>query len=122
MKMGSFMQLPQEASRLWGNPITRKRILDLHARNATLIEMVTDLGLTAAMEADGLTDIITALTPAEVQIIRNVFFAEAKLAADHAGASFPIDCRVDQPRDRVHITEVPGGTNSAGPVAQINAP
>jgi hypothetical protein len=118
--MAPSLQLPQEAARLWGNPITRQKILAMHARGDSLLDMVDALGLTAALQADGLATAIAALTPAEVQIIRDVFVTEAKLAGDHAGASFPIDCRADAPGDRVHVTSSSQG--GAAPVARIDNP
>ena len=117
--MTNGLVLPQEAARLWGDPIVRKQILDMHARGDSLLDMVAALKLTDAMDTDGLADVIRALTPAEVQVIRDAFVAEAQLVGDHAGASFPVDCRVDDPGAKVRVTAV--SRAGASPVAQITA-
>ena len=117
--MVASMQLPQEAARLWGNAITRSKILDMHARDVSLLDMVDELGLTPALEADGLRAVLENLNPGEVQAIRDVFVAEAKLAGDHAGANFPVDCKTATPGDKVQVTTVPG-YESVGPVVRID--
>lgn len=118
--MPSSMQLPQEAARLWGNPITRQKILDMHARGDTLLDMVETLGLTPALEADGLRTVLLNLSTGEVQAIRDAFVAEAKQAGDHSGAQFPVDCRVDTPSDAVRVTTVPPRSAAVMPVVRID--
>ncbi len=119
--MPSSMQLPQEASRLWGNPITRQKILDMHARDDSLLDMVDALGLTPALEADGLRTVLLNLSAGEVQAIRDAFVAEAKMVGDHIGAQFPVDCRVDTPGDAVRVTTVPAHSAAVSPVVRIDA-
>jgi hypothetical protein len=113
------MQLPQEASRLWGNALTRAKIVDMHAKNVPLLDMIDELGLTAALEADGLRAVLDNLNAGEIQAIRDAFVAEAKLAGDHSGANFPVDCKTNVPGDKVHVTTIPGH-DSVGPVVRID--
>jgi hypothetical protein len=118
--MVSSMQLPQEAARLWGNALTRNRILEMHANNVPLLDMVDELGLTQALDADGLRTVIENLNDGEIQAIRDVFVAEAKAAGDHSGANFPVDCRTLTPGDKVHVTMIPARSAAVTPVVRID--
>ena len=120
--MGASMQLPQEAARLWGDPETRQRIIEMHARGDSLLKMVDELGLTAALDADGLRPVLERLTAEEVQIVRDAFVAEATHIGTGAGANFPVDCRVDNPGAGVRITEAPTSRGETAPVARIESP
>lgn len=117
--MGSYMQLPQEAARLWADAGARDRILRMHADNVPLIDMVDAVGLTGALDADGLRAAIENLTPDEVAAIRAAFVAEAEKAGA-GGANFPVDCRVDAPTDTVSVTTVPAIGDSVTPVVRID--
>ncbi len=117
--MGSYMQLPQDAARVWSDPSVRERILRMHADNVPLTDMVDAVGLTGALEADGLRAAIENLTPAEVAAIRAVFLAEAEKAGPAGGANFPVDCRVDAPSDTVTVTTVPAATGTVTPVVRV---
>ena len=114
------MQLPQEAARLWGDPEMRKRIIDMHARGDSLLKMVDELGLTGALETDGLRGVIENLTADEVKVIRDAFVAEANAIGDRAGASFPVDCRVDAGVRAVRVTVAPPSRDATAPVARID--
>ncbi|MEP6625036.1 MAG: hypothetical protein ABJC79_11370 [Acidimicrobiia bacterium] len=117
--MGSYMQLPQDAARVWGDPSTREHILRMHADNVPLVDMVEAVGLTGALEADWLRAAIENLTPADVAQIRAVFVAEAEQAGPRGGANFPVDCRVDTPTDTVQVTTIPAATDAVTPVVRV---
>ena len=117
--MGSWMQLPQEAARLWGDPEIRQQVVAMHARGDSLLAMVKQLGLTDALEADGLRPVLENLSAEEVQIVRAAFVAEATKIADHSGANFPVDCRIDDGVRAVRITEAPSDRDATAPVARI---
>ncbi|MBK5286925.1 MAG: hypothetical protein JJE46_00525 [Acidimicrobiia bacterium] len=91
----------------------------MHARGDTLLDMVNALGLTPALEADGLTEVIENLTDPEVKIIRDAFIAEAERVADRPGASFPIDCRAGTIGARVRVVPAPASPGATAPVARI---
>ncbi len=118
--MGSYMQLPQDAARVWGDASARERILRMHADNLPLLDMVDAVGLTGALDADGLRAAIENLTADEVAAIRAAFVAEAEKAGA-GGANFPVDCRVDTPTDTVRVTTVPAGSDAVTPVVRIDA-
>lgn len=117
--MAGNLQLPQEAARLWGDPATRQRIVEMHAAGTSLLEMVDALNLTAALENDGLRAVIENLSPAEVTLIREAFVAEAAEVGNRSGASFPIDCRVDDPGSKVRVSADPASRHAVTPVARI---
>ncbi len=117
--MPMAMQLPQAAARLWGDPATRQRIVDMHARGDSLLAMVDALGLTDSLDADGLRDVVANLSDAEVAVIRDAFVAEAREVGDQAGASFPVDCRVDDASSGVRVVAAPSGRGATAPVARI---
>lgn len=117
--MTGALQLPQEAARLWGDPAQRRRILAMHENGDSLIEMVDALGLRPAMEADGLEEVLRHLTDGEVQLIRDAFVAEAREVADNPGASFPIDCQVQNVGSRVTVVPAPASAGATAPVARI---
>ncbi len=117
--MSGFMELPQEAARLWGDPETRQRIIEMHARGDSLLKMVDELGLTPALEADGLRPVLENLSAEEVKIIRDAFVAEATQIGTKAGANFPVDCRVDNPGAGVRITEAPSSRGATAPIVRI---
>ena len=119
--MGASLQLPQEAARLWGNPETRQRIIEMHARGDSLLKMVDELGLTPALEADGLRPVLESLSAEEVKIIRDAFVAEAAHIGANAGANFPVDCRVDNPGAGVRIIDAPSSRGATAPVARIES-
>jgi len=113
--MAATLDTTQEAARLWSDPATRARIVGMHARGDSLLEMVSALGLDDTLDSDGLRGVIEGLSAAEVQVIRDAFVSEA--ASNTAdGAHFPIDCRVDDVGQGVAISAVAG---AAGPVARI---
>lgn len=107
------MQLPQAAARAWSDPAVRRRIADMHDRGDSLLDMV------AALDLDGLRDIVANLSDAEVQVIRDAFRAEAQQVGDSPGASFPIDCRVDDTTAGVRVSAAPAGRGATAPVARI---
>ena len=119
--MAPSLQLPQQAARLWGDPETRQRIIEMHARGDSLLEMVDELGLTPALEADGLRPVLESLSAEEVKIIRDAFVAEAAHIGARAGASFPVDCRADDPGAGVRITDAPSSRGATAPVARIES-
>ncbi len=119
--MVASMQLPQEAARLWGNALTRQRIIDMHARDLPLLDMVRELGLTPALEADGLRDVIERLSPGEVQAIRDVFVAEAQKVGDHSGANFPVDCQIKGTVAGVFVTTIPARDANVTPIVRIDS-
>ncbi len=119
--MSGGMALPQAAARLWGDPASRQQILDMHARGDSLIDMVDALGLTPALEADGLRDVLANLTDDEVTLIRDAFVAEAQVVGDRPGASFPIDCRVGTIGSRVRVIAAPVSPEATAPVARIES-
>ena len=118
--MGSIMQLPQEAARIWGDPTRRAEIVQMHNDGRSFVEMVDALDLRAALEADGLLEIVENLSAADVTIIRDAFLSEATRAGTAGGASLPIDCRVENPTARVRVTEVPGSRDGVMPIARID--
>src|SRR6185436_16900333 len=100
--MPAGMELPQEAARLWTDPRQRERIVAMHDAGQSLTSMCDDLGLGEVLDRDGLRELLENLGDAEVQAIRDAFVAEA--AADTgSGASFPVDCRVDDPQAGVRV-------------------
>lgn len=113
------MQLPQAAARAWSDPAVRQRIVEMHDRNDSLLDMVAALGLEDALESDGLRDIVANLSDAEVQVIRDAFRAEAQQVSGSSGASFPIDCRVDDTTAGVRVSAAPAGRGATAPVARI---
>lgn len=115
------MQLPQEAARLWGDPIKRQEILDMHERGDSLLDMVEALGLTPALDADGLRSVVTNLSADEIRAIRDVFVAEAAQAGGRGGANFPVDCRIENPGNAVRVTTVPPSSAAIAPVVRIDA-
>lgn len=117
--MALSLQLPQEAARLWSNPATRAKIIAMHARNEPLLDMISALGLDDILDSDGLRQTIEGLSEDEVGVIREAFIAEAR-AAERSGASFPIDCRVDDFAGGVTIVASAAGPGAVGPVARIN--
>lgn len=119
--MVASMQLPQEAARLWGNALTRQRIIDMHARDLPLLDMVHELGLDAALDADGLRDVIERLSPGEVQAIRDVFVAEAQMVGDHSGANFPVDCQIKGTVASVFVTTIPARDANVTPIVRIDS-
>ncbi len=117
--MPGGMELPQEAARVWTDPARRAEILAMHDSGVSLIDMVDRLGLTPALEADGLGPVLGGLDEAEVRAIRDVFVAEAQRSQD-GGANFPVDCRVDAPAAGVRVTAVPGTRATVSPVVRID--
>ena len=117
--MPMSMQLPQAAARAWSDPTIRQRIVDMHDRGDSLLAMVKALGLDDALDSDGLRDVVANLTDAEVQVIRDAFRAEAQQVGDSSGASFPIDCRVDDTTAGVRVSAAPAGQDATAPVARI---
>ena len=115
--MSSGMALPQEAARLWADPVRRQEIVAMHQAQVPLREMVRRLGLDDALEADGLGDVIDGLSGPDVDAIREVFAAEATRAGS-GGANFPIDCLVDTPATAVRVTTIPGA-GDATPVVRV---
>ncbi len=113
------MQLPQAAARAWSDPAVRRRIVDMHDRGDSLLDMVAALDLDEALDRDGLRDIVANLSDAEVQVIRDAFRAEAQQVGDNPGASFPIDCRVDDTTAGVRVSAAPAGRGATAPVARI---
>ena len=118
--MAPTLVLPQEAARLWGDPEKRQKILDMHARGDSLLKMVDELGLTPALEADGLRPVLEALSDEEVKLIRDAFVAEAKAAGDRPGANFPVDCRADVGVPSVRITAAPRSPDATAPVVRVD--
>ena len=114
------MQLPQAAARAWSDPAVRQRIVDMHDRGDSLLDMVAALGLDDALDRDGLRDVVANLTDPEVEVIRVAFRAEAQQVGDSAGASFPVDCRVDDATSGVRVSAAPAGQGATTPVAQID--
>jgi hypothetical protein len=110
--------LVQAAQRAWSDPEIRARIVAMHAENLTLEEMVDELGLGPAMDADGLRDIVRDLPGDAVDAIRGVFVAEA-VAAIGSGAFFPVDCRIGQLGDPVQVIET-AGLEGAGSYVRID--
>jgi hypothetical protein len=104
----------QEAARVWSDPANRARIVQMHADGRSLVEMTDALGLGAALDADGLRAVVDALTPDEVQLVRDAFVAEAGRTRG-AGASFPVDCTLD---DFSGVRLEPGAT-TRGAVAPV---
>lgn len=98
----------------------RQRIVDMHDRGDSLLDMVAALGLDGALDRDGLRDVVANLTDAEVQVIRDAFRAEAQQVGDSSGASFPIDCRVDDTTAGVRVSAAPAGQGATAPVARID--
>ena len=85
--MGVGSLVSQEAARVWSDPANRQRIVQMHAEGRSLVEMTDALGLGAALDADGLRDVVAGLTPAEVELLRNAFVAEAERTRGRARAS-----------------------------------
>lgn len=112
------MQLPQAAARTWSDPAVRQRIVDMHDRGDSLLDMVAALGLDDALDGDGLRDVVANLTDDEVKVIRDAIRAEAQQVGDSAGASFPIDCRVDDTSAGVRVSAAPAGRDATTPVAR----
>ena len=117
--MPMSMQLPQAAARAWSDPAVRQRIVDMHDRGDSLLDMVAALGLDDALDSDGLRDVVANLTDPEVQVIRDAFRAEAQQVGDGPGASFPVDCRVDDATAGVRVSAAPAGQDATTPVARI---
>lgn len=115
------MQLPQAAARAWSDPTVRQRIVDMHDRGDSLLAMVAALGLDDALDHDGLRDVIANLSDEEVTVIRDAFRAEAQEVGDASGASFPIDCRVDDTAAGVRVIAAPAGRDATAPVARIES-
>lgn len=116
--MAPTLQLPREAARLWTDPAVRARIVAMHRDDVPLLEMIDALGLTGALEADGLRDVIAGLDPSEVATIRDAFVAEAT-ATSGVGAHFPVDCRIDDVAAGVAIVAADARGADAGTVARI---
>jgi hypothetical protein len=112
------MQLPQEAARLWTDPAQRDRIVAMHAERKSLVDMCEELGLGQVLDRDGLRAILENLSAEEVQAIRDAFVAEAA-ATPGPGASFPVDCRVDEVRGGVRVTAQRAESGATGPIARI---
>ncbi len=119
--MALSLQLPQKAARLWSNPSIRAKIIAMHARNEPLLDMISALGLDDILDSDGLRETIEGLSEDEVAIIREAFISEAR-AAERSGASFPIDCRVDDPFSGggVAIVASSAGPGAVGPIVRVN--
>jgi len=117
MSGGSLVS--QEAARLWGDPATRARIVQMHEQGMSLVEMTDALGLGPALDADGLRDVVAGLDPQEVQLVRDVFVAEATSRAGAAGASFPVDCTVDDLGARVRLVAGPTSAGATEPVVRV---
>ena len=106
----------QEAARLWGNPDARAQIVQMHADGRSLLEMTDALGLGPALDQDGLRDVVAALTPEEVDLVRKAFVAEAARAGDGSGANFPVDCVL---RDFAGGVRLEPGTTTRGATAPV---
>ena len=102
-----------------GDPTTRQRIIEMHEAGTSLLDMVSELGLTRALDNDGLRSVLESLTAEEVEVIRDAFVAEAREVGDRAGANFPIDCRVDDPGTKVRVTANPASPGAVTPIARI---
>ena len=78
-------------------------------------------GFSAGRQATGYEkkDLLESLSAEEVQIVRAAFVAEATKIADHSGANFPVDCRIDDGVRAVRITEAPSDRDATAPVARI---
>lgn len=113
--------LPQAAARLWGDPARRAEIVAMHEQGIGLVEMTERVGLGALLDRDGLREIVANLTDAEVQVLRDAFLAEARHVGETAGASFPVDCVVDDPRSGVRVQAAPPGPDAVAPVARVTA-
>ncbi len=105
------MQVTQAAAQLWADPDSRAKIVEMHGRGVSLLDMVRELGLDTALDADGLRSVIEGLSPAEVEVIRAAF------TADPAGGAFPVDCGVDDPSAGVRV--VAGDGEGVSPIARI---
>jgi hypothetical protein len=117
--MALLLQLPQAAARLWSIPEERAKIMAMHAKGMPLLDMVSELGLEDALDADGLRDVIDQLSPDEVQLIRDAFIEEA-MQTEKAGAFFPIDCRVDDLGNGVTVEASRQGLTAERSVVRIN--
>ncbi len=116
--MAPTLQLPQEAARIWGDPRTRDRIIAMHAADTPLVQMCEELGLTSMLDNDGLRAVLEALSADEVAAIRAAFVAEAAATAG-PGASFPVNCRVDDVGAGVRVVAEDAGGGATGPIARI---
>ena len=114
--MAASASITQQAARLWADPTSRARIVAMHAKGASLLSMVSALGLDSVLDSDGLRDVVANLTPDEVSVIRDAFVTEAQ-SAPSDGAHFPVDCRVDNASDGVVVSAIAG---AAGPIARIS--
>ena len=74
------------------DPVFRQRIRDMHARSASLIEMVELLGLAGEM-SPAVRSVVEGLDPATVEGIR----AATLEMLDRAENQMPLDCNVSQP-------------------------
>jgi hypothetical protein len=116
--MGVGSLVSQEAARVWSDPASRAQIVQMHADGRSLIEMTDALGLGAALDADGLRQVVADLTPDEVQLVRDAFVAEARRTPG-PGASFPVDCTLGDFGRGVRLE--PGATTrgAAAPVVRV---
>ena len=117
--MGVGSLVTQEAARVWSDPANRARIVQMHAEGRSLVEMTDELGLGAALDADGLREVVAGLTPEEVELVRNAFVAEANRTPG-PGASFPVDCVLSDVTAGVRLE--PGATTrgAAAPVVRVS--
>jgi hypothetical protein len=83
--------------RLIDDEAFRQQIRDLHARQASLIEMVEALHLGGEM-SDAVRKIVAGLGPAEVEGIRKATLD----MLDRAGTQMPVNCNLSQ-------TQIDGG-------------
>jgi hypothetical protein len=83
--------------RLASDDTFRQQIRDLHARQASLIEMVEALGLEGEM-SDAVRKIVAGLAPAEVEGIRKATLD----MLDRAETQMPVNCNLSQ-------TQIDGG-------------
>jgi hypothetical protein len=116
--MGVGSLVAQEAARVWSDPANRERIVQMHAEGRSLVEMTDELGLGPALDADGLRAVVAGLTKDEVELVRNAFVAEANRTRG-PGASFPVDCTIDDPARSVRLEPGTTSPDAAAPVVRV---
>jgi len=110
--------ISQEAARVWSDPANRARIVQMLAEGRSLVEMTDAVGLGTALDADGLRDVVAGLSPAEVELVRDAFVAEANRTSG-PGASFPVDCTVDDVAAGVRLEAGASSPDAAAPVVRV---
>jgi hypothetical protein len=79
----------READEKFKDPKVRAQVKQWHQQGVSFVDMLERLGISVSKE---LTDVLNALSKAEVDLIRTVMIEEIDRAGDSDDAAMPIDC------------------------------